>query len=169
MDNYEEALKEYLEICTKGMSRSYYHLLKEQGHYFGEFSNLPDNYEMRQPKQCYYNSMMAAVEDMDDKVYCEGFAVMSSLGIPLQHAWVYSMELRRVIDYTWDFRQGQAAGYFGVAFNTDTVLNHMLRTKHAGSVLEEIARDLRDGGYSMPCDPSFLKDIIYEIPESCSS
>ncbi len=169
MDNYKEVMDDWLGLCTKGMVRNHHHLLQEHGHYFGESSSLPSNYKLRKLRQCYYNSMMAALEDPDDKVYCEGYAVTSRLGLPMQHAWVYSMELGRVIDYTWRFKPGQAAGYFGIAFYTDVVRSYTNRTRRTGSILEEITRDLIEGGYSMPRDPTFLKDTIYEIPESRST
>lgn len=75
----------------------------------------PDNAEFdgRGPMgHCYSNSSRTAF--LDGLAYCEGYAVPSGIGIPLEHAWVCDAR-GRVIDPTWP----DGSDYFGVAFTED--------------------------------------------------
>jgi hypothetical protein len=71
---------------------------------------LPANIERGIPKECFRNAALLALET--GLTYCEGYA-NSSLGIPLEHAWVIN-QAGEVIDNTW---RDVGLEYFGVPFN----------------------------------------------------
>ena len=79
-------------------------------------------------KACYLNCFTLAAEEPDRYIYCEGYGVLASLGLPLPHAWVYDKTDKAVVDPTW-----AAAGntgpddiYLGIPFRLNYVAQSMV-------------------------------------------
>lgn len=68
-------------------------------------------------RACYRNAGTLALARPDRYVYVEGLAVASeNLPIPLEHAWVWDLELERAVEVTWETC---GAEYIGIAFQTE--------------------------------------------------
>jgi hypothetical protein len=84
---------------------------------------IPDGHELGPMRQCYNNAFHAVVESLgtaDQLSYCEGFALPSSLGIAVEHAWAVD-GAGRVIDPTWD--DAPRCGYVGVPLTLAHMVN----------------------------------------------
>lgn len=93
-----------------------------------------------QMKQCFNNAFTLA-DQRPDLRYCEGYAY--STLIPVLHAWCIDAE-DRVLDPTWT----DGAEYHGIAFDTEWVRRHLLRTKYWGVLggdYEALSELMRDG------------------------
>tara|TARA_R110001606_G_scaffold281831_1_gene430459 strand:- start:1118 stop:1672 length:555 start_codon:yes stop_codon:yes gene_type:complete len=91
------------------------------------------------PKQCYYNSQMAATMN-DEFTYVEGYA-LCSLGLPLPHAFLVINN--KVVDLTWrndntnDIIKGKhSLEYLGVPFHIKDIRQACIDTSMAQSHLE---------------------------------
>jgi hypothetical protein len=84
------------------------------------------------PQECYKNATLLAAED-DSLIYCEGFALFKSGGVPRLHAWVTDGD-GRAIDNTWP-----QAGvcYAGVPFQSLFVTMTALKNHAAISLLDD--------------------------------
>lgn len=68
---------------------------------------------------CFKNSYR--VVDARDYVYCEGLAVPKKI-MPMEHAWV--LDEGQFLDPTWS----DGTDYVGVAFRTDWLRQHLMKT-----------------------------------------
>jgi hypothetical protein len=102
--------------------------------------------------QCYYNAMVMAVNHPERWTYCEGYAVLETLGVPMEHAWCLDSN-GNVVDPTWE----GAADYFGVRINSIDLMRIANKTEYHGVFcnMHILARKLgRD------CVKPFLEDIF---------
>ena len=102
-------------------------------------SSFTAAYGEPKPKQCYYNSQMAAMSN-DDFTYVEGYA-LCDLGLPLPHAFLIIND--KVVDLTWRnaitndvIRGNHELEYFGVPFHTEDLRKACFDTLMAQSHLE---------------------------------
>lgn len=101
---------------------------------------------------CYHNAQMLAVYDPSEELaYCEGWAI-SICGLPVLHAW---LELNgKVVDMTWQTTSANHKGrwgtrvfgvipegwaYYGVSFDTESLLIRLGRIKATGPLLDDVA------------------------------
>jgi hypothetical protein len=74
-----------------------------------------------EPRECYKNATMLAVEHPGKYVYCEGYAVCDGIPIPIEHAWVIDRTRNNVVvDNTWTDYKGVA--YFGVEIELESLI-----------------------------------------------
>ena len=129
-----------------------------------------DNYKKRfQIKQCFSNCQLLLFYDISESLhYYEGYAC-GPAGMPVHHAWL-SIGSGKVVDLTWrceDFkRKGRLSNriigeipegwhYFGVEFPRRYVIDHVLDTEMASSLLEDWP-----GGY-----PLFKHERIHPVED----
>ena len=123
-------IKEYLEmqvnlLKTGNFSKiGSYHgcadFIIQHGISFGAV-DLPDQYEMGEPQQCFANAYQAA-GDHPDLIYCEGYACGI---IPVHHAWCVDQQTRSVVEVTWE--RSHTFGYLGVPINFHYVIQAVAR------------------------------------------
>lgn len=102
-------------------------------------------------RYCYHNAQLLTAADPTGILrYCEGWA-LGFAGIPTLHGWVSVHG--KVIDLTWRIpkrRPGRLGdrvmgviphgwGYYGVAFDGDTVVSRLIRLRATGSFLDDVA------------------------------
>ena len=73
---------------------------------------------------CYMNSLHLALANGYE--YCEGYAMTEKVKLPLEHAWCWDNEKKRVIDVTWDEREGETY-YFGLHFPANVAAEFMTK------------------------------------------
>lgn len=135
MENeFRQFLESLSELVGNIIDNPYKHLL-QHGVYF-EPANKPDDISWGEKKQCYMNATRLATTSMRRHTYCEGYAISTHLGVPLQHAWVWDCEREQVIDNTW---RGEVAGYFGIPFTHNFLHSFLCNQKHYGGLI--FARD----------------------------
>lgn len=118
-------MRAYFEaMCLQGHPPTMFRLLRGVG---CEAAPLPKSIRMGQKRECFKNAGELAVND-DRFTYFEGYA-LSSVGFPLEHAWVVGPE-GKVIDNTWD--EPEACVYFGIPFDTEFLTNRLLTTQRWG-------------------------------------
>ncbi len=93
-----------------------------------------------QMKQCFYNSQKLLLEDSSGQLkYAEGWA--HSGIIPVHHGWVHING--KVVDVTWTNRESRLIAppegftYFGVSFDSKLVIERMLSSGVACSVIDD--------------------------------
>lgn len=91
-------------------------------------TQLVDDDLRGEPKQCFYNAQMLAIND-PTLTYVEGYAQSV---IPIHHGWCRDAD-GCVIDPTWKDPEGKL--YFGVGFRTEYVRQQILDTGFAGSLI----------------------------------
>lgn len=94
---------------------------------------LPPRFEQAQPRACYENAAMLALEH-PELTYVEGYAAGL---IPTPHAWV-TEDGTSAIDPTW---AEPGAAYFGVPFSTEWLHQHLTSSGHWGVFFMEMADD----------------------------
>jgi hypothetical protein len=87
---------------------------------------LPDWLERGPAKECYSNSLLAAMHH-HELFYCEGYATTERLSLPLAHAWLGTLD-GLVYDPTWE----DGADYFGIPFLTSWALERCLSAGYYG-------------------------------------
>lgn len=124
------SLKQYLEIVNEFHEERHVPLCMEGFvlKYGREFTNITHGQvRMGKKQRCYQNAFDLA--NCNKKyMYCEGYAI-SSVGIPLMHAWCIDKD-NGVYDPTWD----DGVEYYGVPFRTAYVLAQILRKKTYGVI-----------------------------------
>lgn len=97
------------------------------GHVF-QAAPLPRGVEMGEPRQCYRNAAQLAMEK-PGLAYCEGYATVPGMGLPVHHAWCVD-EGGRVLEVTWEPPKDGApvSEYVGMAYRTDFLLEYLQRT-----------------------------------------
>lgn len=116
---------------------------------------LPKEYEPGKLGQCYENATQLVIHNSDLR-YCEGVAYTEKTGsLPFLHAWAVDPD-GKVVDPTWPDTQN--AKYFGVVYNREAYMAHILKTKYYGvlggdyeaakKVVATGARKLRNGKLS---------------------
>jgi len=99
--------------------------------------NMPENAVVTQRlgtmKQCYRNATIAVLRQRKDGplIYCEGHAIPSDVGIPMDHAWLYDMDKQTVIETTWT---KPGFEYFGIAFNREFLRTQIKGRKYYGLI-----------------------------------
>lgn len=71
-------------------------------------------------KQCFQNAGELLTAD-PSLTYCEGYAVLPDIGLPMLHAWCLTAE-GRVVDPTW--RDAEQAFYLGLPYQPEFCLAH---------------------------------------------
>jgi hypothetical protein len=80
-----------------------------------EWKPLPKTIKPGGPGFCYWNCQKLALAN-SNLTYVEGYALDTSIGFPIVHAWLLDTD-SRAIDPTWNDR----ASYFGIPFSTEWV------------------------------------------------
>ena len=124
--NYLEQLKD----LNKGTRQSsiatqYYGWLISNGK---SFTKVKIPQKQGQAKKCYYNSIMASIED-NTLGYYEGYGITKQIGIPFEHG--FNVKNNVVIDYTWS--DGEL--YFGIQIPIKYVMKHMFKYEVAETLL----------------------------------
>lgn len=82
-------------------------------------------------KLCYATATRTVANHHGDNlVYCEGFAIPNGL-FPMEHAWIYDTDERRVIETTWT---KPGTEYFGIAFKKAFLRKSVLNRKYFGLI-----------------------------------
>jgi hypothetical protein len=104
-------------------------------------------------KQCFSNSQTMAIDD--DLRYAEGWAIMSSMPMPVLHAWCVGSE-GLVLDYTWGRRlRGKQAAYYGVIIDTSYMLQRVFKTGTHHSLLDDY-----EFGFKLLKTPGLVAKVI---------
>lgn len=93
-----------------------------------EFEKIELAETLGTPKQCFSNSGKIAM-DSDRYKYVEGFVF--SL-IPFHHAWLWDTEKNIAIETTL---KEPASEYFGVIFEKNELIDHILKHKYWGDLI----------------------------------
>jgi hypothetical protein len=96
---------------------------------------LPADVERGKMGDCYKNATHAIIEHPDWR-YAEGYAYTSKVPLPILHGWAVKPD-GTVADPTWT---DAGARYFGVAYDREAYLAHIVKTKMYG-VLGGKAKD----------------------------
>lgn len=119
--------------CFKGQKSHEYCGMEDyvlrNGQFFKPMKKLPEGIEKGEIKMCFSNAFNCIVSE-PDLYYVEGYAVTKGLKdfpIAFEHAWLVDNQ-GNVIDPTWE--DGDA--YFGVAFDTDFVVETITEKKYTG-------------------------------------
>ena len=87
------------------------------------------------PKRCFANSQQLLLRLQKkgfDFQYVEGFALSRNVPfLPIHHAWLVDQD-GRVLDPTWD--ESELHQYFGVAFESDFIIQTIRRCGHISVV-----------------------------------
>lgn len=94
------------------------------------FTNNTHDYNLGEIKQCFANSQQLALDNRE-LLYCEGY---SSSIIPIHHGWCLDPLNQEVIDIT--LRDQKNVEYFGAVFNTEYVLEEILKYEEYHSLLD---------------------------------
>ncbi|QNN21554.1 hypothetical protein HED60_04450 [Planctomycetales bacterium ZRK34] len=113
------------------MRRSRYQFVIDHGHWYAP-TPCPDTMARGDKQQCFKNALELASDD-EYLYYVEGFALYSSKGLIVHHAWITDGS-GRAIDPTWD-QPGVA--YAGVPFKMDFVLAAAIADHSVNSVLDD--------------------------------
>ena len=81
-------------------------------------------------RMCFKNAFSLVQWGADDLVYVEGYACPPD-GIPVLHAWAVDPD-GKVIDPTWTQAHVAQADYFGIAFDIEWLIGHMVKTETYG-------------------------------------
>jgi len=84
------------------------------------------------PKQCLKNAVNLTLDD-DSLIYCEGYALFKSGGLPVIHAWVTDGH-GNAIDNTWP---EPGVAYAGVPFKSSFVNMTALKNRAVISLLDD--------------------------------
>lgn len=107
-------------LASDGMSHGWWErMLLSHGHGF-DWSPLPEDVPVMQPRCCYLNSFTLAQEQPERFTYYEGYAAMRGDWGGTSHAWCVDAQ-QRVIDATWPNVKGTPSGYLGLALPLDLV------------------------------------------------
>lgn len=109
-------------------------------------------------KSCYKWSLVAAMND-PNMLYCEGYAMSDTLGIPLIHAWCVDKTTGAVHDPTWK-RKYRGIGYVGLPMQLDFVTDFVCKAGYYG-VLENmwLHRDMNCPLYDI-VHPSYYDKVF---------
>lgn len=113
--------------------------LLRYGKTFEPADTNPAWFSRRPAKQCFDNVTQVLISRLavGDTVvrYAEGYAMEAELAIPMQHAWLVSVD-DKVIDPTW--RDAADNLYFGIVFETSFVLDLLRIKKSAGILVDAV-------------------------------
>lgn len=143
--------------------------------------NAVDRYRGRfKPRQCFYNAAMLMSHDVTRTIrYCEGYTVINGIAWPIHHAW--AVLNGKVIDLTLRLDKPVGNGrlpdriigtfpsdweYVGVTFKNVDVIERMLTTRAAGSLLNYMERDFPVMFGKMKCIEELQKEKAdgHEVP-----
>ncbi|MDJ0726229.1 MAG: hypothetical protein QNJ38_14035 [Prochloraceae cyanobacterium] len=86
---------------------------------------LPNDIELGQPKNCYFNCR-EIIKERSDLIYCEGFALVQDLPLAFSHAWLLDSQ-GKAIDPTWET---PGIEYMGVPFNNQWAIDFIEQRKY---------------------------------------
>ncbi len=130
-------IKEFLETQVRVIKNGNFPKI---GHYFGwldfilqhgfpfEAADLPEQYKLGSPKQCFSNAFTAAL-GQPDLIYCEGYACGV---IPVHHAWCIDKNTGKVVDVTWT--RDHAFGYYGIPMDLGYVTTAVTEKGYYGVI-----------------------------------
>lgn len=163
---------QHLEAFNKIMQNKHplFSLLLKLGKHF-ECADYTRPLEMEQQaqNQCFSNCA-GFVFYGEGYVYCEGYAVIPSVGFPVHHAWLLNAE-GKVIDPTWD---DLGSEYFGIAFKEEYVRKAAIRSGMY-SVLDnwKFREFLTDSPelyvYQKPFDKLSQSGMIQSVAANCNA
>lgn len=97
-------------------------------------------------KECYFNAWYYVLNKNESKkryYYCEGYAISSLIGIPMEHAWVYDKVKEIILEVTW---KNVGTDYFGLLYNFDYVMKTGAKSGHRfGAVNIGLFEKIMDG------------------------
>ena len=93
-----------------------------------EATDLPEQYELGTPQECFSNAFRAA-DTHWNLIYCEGYACGV---IPVHHAWCVDQETRSVVEVTWE--RENTFGYYGIPMNFHYVKQTIFRKETYGVI-----------------------------------
>lgn len=117
--------------------------------FFFAFTDLEPKTKLKgRIRSCYKWALMAALAD-HNMVYCEGYALPKSLGVPVLHAWCVDKITGVVHDPTWK-RDNRGDAYIGLPMQAEFVTDTVLKNRYYG-ILDNmwLHRDLTCTLYNM--------------------
>ena len=108
-------------------------------------------YGLMEPQHCYFNCFRLAKQH--NLIYCEGYARLDRIEMPILHAWCTTPNNLKVIEPT----NRKFVEYFGVSFQIAHVKKHWQGSKVA-TVLDDWQRDWP----TLNATPEELRNILYE-------
>lgn len=118
-----------------GLKRTFQKFVLEYGWWY-EPKQLPDDCVHGAQQQCHKNACDLMLAD-NSVIYCEGYALLRSGGLPTLHSWVTDGK-GRVIDNTWP---SVGVAYAGVPFKSLFVTMTALRNRAIISLLDDFQND----------------------------
>ena len=104
IENYLEAILRLTKVKTLPEGLRYSsatELLVAEGTVYEPLLWSDAGLEKGEFKVCYRNAGRLVMNRPDRYVYVEGLAVLSVVPLPVEHAWVYDLELERAVEVTW--------------------------------------------------------------------
>jgi hypothetical protein len=105
---------------------------------------------------CYRNAFMATIHHPEWR-YAEGYA-LSSLGVPVEHAWCVD-DRGRVVEVTWS----DGLAYCGVQFENEYIQDRIVESGYAAPALFDW-----EGGWPILTDPEVRNEVVLEIKEAAA-
>ena len=106
-------LEMHRDMYKGGPFGKFYDVLLKKGSWYETHGDWTGGFPQMKTKECFSNALNLALKK--DMLYCEGVALSSDLGIPMNHAWCVDAG-SEVVDPTW---RPRSSIFYGVGLVFD--------------------------------------------------